>query len=106
MGAYLSEPILEKHSTDENGEFLSFGASSMQGWRVSQEVSFCGYYSWTDPRLCNPLNHGILQKKYYGAHGNSKYMSCTKRMSSASLLACFLVLKFYRKQNEMNQEIR
>jgi len=40
MGAYLSEPILEKHSTDENGEFLSFGASSMQGWRVSQEVSF------------------------------------------------------------------
>jgi hypothetical protein len=38
MGAYLSEPVLEKHSSDENGEFLSFGASSMQGWRVSQEV--------------------------------------------------------------------
>merc|ERR1712012_1507402 len=37
MGAYLSEPVLEKHSTDENGEFMSYGASSMQGWRVSQE---------------------------------------------------------------------
>ena len=38
MGAYLSEPVLDKHSTDENCEFLSHGSSSMQGWRVSQEV--------------------------------------------------------------------
>lgn len=37
MGAYLSEPVLDKHSEDENGEFLGCGASSMQGWRVSQE---------------------------------------------------------------------
>ena len=41
MGAYLSEPVLEKHSEDGDAEFLSFGSSSMQGWRVSQEV---GYY--------------------------------------------------------------
>ena len=39
MGAYLSEPVLEKHSTDEENAVLSYGASSMQGWRVSQEVS-------------------------------------------------------------------
>lgn len=38
MGAYLSEPVLEKHSEDGDAEFLSFGGSSMQGWRVSQEV--------------------------------------------------------------------
>ena len=38
MGAYLSEPVLEKHSTDEESLHLSYGASSMQGWRVSQEV--------------------------------------------------------------------
>ena len=38
MGAYLSEPVLEKHSEDGDAEFLSFGSSSMQGWRVSQEV--------------------------------------------------------------------
>eukprot|EP00091_Calanus_sinicus_P002157 TRINITY_DN12207_c1_g1_i1.p1 TRINITY_DN12207_c1_g1~~TRINITY_DN12207_c1_g1_i1.p1 ORF type:complete len:205 (-),score=73.61 TRINITY_DN12207_c1_g1_i1:189-758(-) len=37
MGAYLSEPVLDKHSSDENCEFLSHGSSSMQGWRVSQE---------------------------------------------------------------------
>ena len=38
MGAYLSEPVLEKHSSDEDTVQLSYGASSMQGWRVSQEV--------------------------------------------------------------------
>ena len=38
MGAYLSVPVLEKDSTGEEGEHLSYGASSMQGWRVSQEV--------------------------------------------------------------------
>jgi len=37
MGAYLSEPVLEKHSSDEENVKLSYGASSMQGWRVSQE---------------------------------------------------------------------
>lgn len=38
MGAYLSEPITEKNSTEGENEEFSFGASSMQGWRVSQEV--------------------------------------------------------------------
>ncbi|XP_015111433.1 probable protein phosphatase 2C 11 [Diachasma alloeum] len=37
MGAYLSEPITKKISSDESGENVAFGASSMQGWRVSQE---------------------------------------------------------------------
>ncbi|XP_063701615.1 uncharacterized protein LOC134831738 [Culicoides brevitarsis] len=37
MGAYLSEPITEKISSEGENEEFSFGASSMQGWRVSQE---------------------------------------------------------------------
>ncbi|XP_015524868.1 probable protein phosphatase CG10417 isoform X1 [Neodiprion lecontei] len=37
MGAYLSEPITDKVSSDEVGDSLAFGASSMQGWRISQE---------------------------------------------------------------------
>lgn len=46
MGAYLSEPITEKHSSDYEGVNLKCGASSMQGWRVSQEVSnLIGLYS-------------------------------------------------------------
>lgn len=39
MGAYLSEPITKKVSSDEVGKNVAFGASSMQGWRISQEVS-------------------------------------------------------------------
>ncbi|CAN8002145.1 unnamed protein product, partial [Ixodes hexagonus] len=37
MGAYLSEPITEKCSTDETGLRVSYGSSSMQGWRMTQE---------------------------------------------------------------------
>ncbi|XP_050310758.1 probable protein phosphatase CG10417 isoform X2 [Anthonomus grandis grandis] len=37
MGSYLSQPVTEKISTDESNDKLSYGASSMQGWRVSQE---------------------------------------------------------------------
>lgn len=40
MGAYLSEPVTEKVSSDEGNEKLECGASSMQGWRVNQEVSW------------------------------------------------------------------
>lgn len=38
MGAYLSEPVTEKVSSDEANDKLECGASSMQGWRVNQEV--------------------------------------------------------------------
>ncbi|XP_057656082.1 probable protein phosphatase CG10417 isoform X3 [Diorhabda carinulata] len=37
MGSYLSEPVTEKISTDEANDKLNCGASSMQGWRVTQE---------------------------------------------------------------------
>ncbi|XP_072943734.1 protein phosphatase 1G isoform X2 [Epargyreus clarus] len=37
MGAYLSEPVTEKLSSDESSAKLECGASSMQGWRVNQE---------------------------------------------------------------------
>lgn len=38
MGAYLSEPLTTKNSSDEANNFLASGSSSMQGWRISQEV--------------------------------------------------------------------
>lgn len=38
MGSYLSKPVTEKISSDESNDKLKSGASSMQGWRVSQEV--------------------------------------------------------------------
>ncbi|GAB6026646.1 hypothetical protein CHUAL_013052 [Chamberlinius hualienensis] len=39
MGAYLSEPVTDKCSTEEDLDFLSYGASAMQGWRTTQEDS-------------------------------------------------------------------
>lgn len=38
MGAYLSEPMTDKQSEEGEGNKVKFGACSMQGWRVSQEV--------------------------------------------------------------------
>ncbi len=37
MGAYLSEPLTEKHSEDMESTKYRVGACSMQGWRVAQE---------------------------------------------------------------------
>lgn len=39
MGVYLSAPVIEKVSTDEKLKNFSYGASSMQGWRIAQEVT-------------------------------------------------------------------
>lgn len=39
MGAYLSEPVTEKISNDEESDRVRYGVSSMQGWRITQEVN-------------------------------------------------------------------
>ena len=39
MGAYLSSPICDKDTVEDSNDRLAFAASSMQGWRMSQEVS-------------------------------------------------------------------
>ncbi|KAK6637404.1 hypothetical protein RUM44_007821 [Polyplax serrata] len=37
LGAYLSHPITEKHSSNEENSKMIYGVSSMQGWRETQE---------------------------------------------------------------------
>ncbi|XP_033736632.1 probable protein phosphatase CG10417 isoform X2 [Pecten maximus] len=37
MGVYLSTPNTDKNSTDQECSNFTYGASSMQGWRMSQE---------------------------------------------------------------------
>lgn len=39
MGAYLSQPNTTKTSSDGGNTNMSYGFSTMQGWRVSMEVS-------------------------------------------------------------------
>ena len=38
MGAYLSQPVKEKESSDGGNARVKFGTSAMQGWRTSMEV--------------------------------------------------------------------
>ncbi|KAI8924302.1 phosphatase 2C-like domain-containing protein [Entophlyctis helioformis] len=37
MGQTLSEPVVEKHTTTGEDERLAYGASAMQGWRITME---------------------------------------------------------------------
>lgn len=37
--SYLDKPVTDKESFDNSNEKLVCGASSMQGWRLSQEVN-------------------------------------------------------------------
>ncbi|KAJ4365111.1 Protein phosphatase 2C 2 [Neocucurbitaria cava] len=37
MGQTLSEPVVDKHSDNGQGDSLIYGVSSMQGWRISME---------------------------------------------------------------------
>lgn len=38
MGAYLSQPITDKESTDGEDAKLKYGTTAMQGWRTNMEV--------------------------------------------------------------------
>lgn len=42
MGTYLDNPITEKVSEDMEDDTFVCGVSSMQGWRIRQEVTL--YY--------------------------------------------------------------
>lgn len=60
MGAYLSEPITKKVSSDEVGKNVAFGASSMQGWRISQEDAH---------NCCIDFDENVSLFAVYDGHG-------------------------------------
>ncbi|XP_076755830.1 putative protein phosphatase CG10417 isoform X1 [Xylocopa sonorina] len=60
MGAYLSEPITKKVSSDEAGKSVAFGASSMQGWRISQEDAH---------NCCIDFDENVSLFAVYDGHG-------------------------------------
>jgi protein phosphatase 2C family protein 2/3 len=37
MGQTLSEPVTTKTSSADENDFLAYGSSAMQGWRISME---------------------------------------------------------------------
>ncbi|XP_011694924.1 PREDICTED: probable protein phosphatase CG10417 [Wasmannia auropunctata] len=60
MGAYLSEPITKKESSDEVGKDVAYGASSMQGWRISQEDAH---------NCCIDFDENVSLFAVYDGHG-------------------------------------
>uniref|UniRef100_A0A7S3A355 PPM-type phosphatase domain-containing protein n=1 Tax=Rhodosorus marinus TaxID=101924 RepID=A0A7S3A355_9RHOD len=50
MGQYLSTPSTEKHSEDGAGGIMEYGASAMQGWRLSMEDAHISNPSVADGR--------------------------------------------------------
>ncbi|XP_034935554.1 probable protein phosphatase CG10417 [Chelonus insularis] len=60
MGAYLSEPVTKKISSDESSKNVAFGASSMQGWRVSQEDAH---------NCCIDFDENVSLFAVYDGHG-------------------------------------
>ncbi|CAL1538625.1 unnamed protein product [Lymnaea stagnalis] len=65
MGVYLSSPVTEKESVDEQCEGFVYGASSMQGWRITQE----------DAHNCIPVFDNKTKTSFfavYDGHGGSE----------------------------------
>ncbi|KAK7101090.1 protein phosphatase 1G-like isoform X2 [Littorina saxatilis] len=63
MGAYLSSPVTDKISSDGSCTAFTYGASSMQGWRISQE----------DAHNCIPeLDSKTSMFAVYDGHGGSE----------------------------------
>nr|KAI8750109.1 protein phosphatase 1G-like [Biomphalaria glabrata] len=65
MGVYLSSPVTDKDSIDQKCDNFIYGASSMQGWRITQE----------DAHNCIPNFHAATNTSFfavYDGHGGSE----------------------------------
>ncbi|KAI9004682.1 phosphatase 2C-like domain-containing protein [Gaertneriomyces semiglobifer] len=66
MGQTLSEPVTDKHSSEGKDERLWYGASAMQGWRISMEDAHTTILKL--PSDDNPAKHVSFFAVYDG-HG-------------------------------------
>lgn len=64
MGQILSEPVTTKHSTEDKDTRLMYGASSMQGWRITMEDAHT--------TLLDYENTGTAFFAVFDGHGGSK----------------------------------
>ncbi|KAI8589732.1 phosphatase 2C-domain-containing protein [Geranomyces variabilis] len=64
MGQTLSEPVVEKHTTEDEDERIAYGASAMQGWRISMEDAHT-----TILKMDGPSGKHISFFAVYDGHG-------------------------------------
>ena len=62
MGAYLSSPIVTKETASGHGEDFSYGISSHQGWRKTQE----------DAHIAEKLGEGCYLFGVFDGHGGAE----------------------------------
>ncbi|KAF2809723.1 protein phosphatase-like protein 2c [Mytilinidion resinicola] len=79
MGQTLSEPVVEKHSDNGEGETLIYGVSSMQGWRISMEDAHAAVLDLhvdgaeTSNKVAStPLDQRLSFFGVYDGHGGDK----------------------------------
>lgn len=116
MGAYLSEPNTQKESQDDSTDQISYGASSMQGWRLEQEDAHTSLLNF-DARTRSSLF------AVYDGHGGSEVAKyCAKYLPEylqahldefrdggdlkAALKHLFLALDERLKSEEAQRELK
>ncbi|KAF1849771.1 protein phosphatase-like protein 2c [Cucurbitaria berberidis CBS 394.84] len=73
MGQTLSEPVVDKHSENGQGESLIFGVSSMQGWRISMEDAHATVLDLTaEDGKPTPADKRLAFFGVYDGHGGDK----------------------------------
>lgn len=87
MGAFLDKPKTEKHNSHGEGNGLSYGLSSMQGWRVEMEDAHTAVLGLPAPGMTDWSFFAV-----YDGHAGSKVANyCSKHLlehiMSASLEA-------------------
>ena len=74
MGPYLGQPNKEKDSENGDGTFCSYGATSMQGWRKTQEDSHIASYQ-----------DGVAIFGVFDGHGGSEVSQYVKEKFCAEI---------------------
>ncbi|OAD76762.1 hypothetical protein PHYBLDRAFT_131698 [Phycomyces blakesleeanus NRRL 1555(-)] len=110
MGQTLSEPVITKHTTKESSDKLFYGASAMQGWRLTMEdahttllkladtdSSFFGVYDghggskvaeYTGNQMHNKVrNSPFFDKKDYKEALRDAFMSLDKEINNDNAFA-------------------
>lgn len=115
MGAYMSEPVKEKDSESGGDARFSYGASSMQGWRISQEDAHNCILGLSDEAKLALFavydGHGGAEVAQYTAqhfpqHILKEKLASSKTNFSEILVDAFLSFDLHLKQAHVLHKLR
>lgn len=80
MGDFMTKPVTEKNATDGNNEKVTYGACSMQGWRITNEDAHLHLLSLTKFRKDGKEDPNMLFAVFDGHGGQEVAIFCEKYM--------------------------